>query len=395
MLGGKLADFVDTTFSAVTFIDDLLNAALSEKASDVHVESTQQGIKVRFRTDGMLHTVREVTHADAYHVIARLKVLAHLDVSERRLAQDGKFSFVVPHASVDMRVATFPSLYGEHVVIRILDRSHDYFNVETLGFFADMSQQFTRLIELSHGLVLVTGPTGSGKTTTLYSALNLINHQEKHIITLEEPIEYSFDGITQAQIRPEIGFTFATALRSVLRQDPDIILVGEIRDYETAEIAIQAALTGHLVVSTLHTTDAPSAIIRLIDMGVRSFLINATVTGVLAQRLVRKLCTECRYETEVPTEYQSAAKRYGIPLECVWSADGCAVCNDTGYRGRIGIFELLLVSDEMKEIITRRPSYTQLYEAAVKSGMRTLMHDGLLKVAQGLTSITELARVLG
>jgi type II secretory ATPase GspE/PulE/Tfp pilus assembly ATPase PilB-like protein len=390
-----LADFASTEFSAVTFIDDLLNAALAEKASDVHIESTQQGIKVRFRTDGMLRHVREVTHEDAYHVIARLKVLAHLDVSERRLAQDGKFSFVAPHASVDLRVATFPSLYGEHVVVRILDRSHDYFNVETLGFFADMNQQFARLIELSHGLVLVTGPTGSGKTTTLYSALNLINHQEKHIITLEEPIEYSFDGITQAQIRPEIGFTFATALRSVLRQDPDIILVGEIRDYETAEIAIQAALTGHLVISTLHTTDAPSAIIRLIDMGVRSFLINATVTGVLAQRLVRKLCIECRYETDVPLEYQIAAKRYNIPLESVWMADGCTHCNNSGYRGRIGIFELLLISDEMKEIITRRPSYTQLYEAAVKGGMRTLMHDGLLKVAQGLTSISELARVLG
>ncbi len=390
-----MADFVDTEFSAVTFIDDILNAALAEKASDVHIESTQQGIKVRFRTDGMLHHVSEVTHADAYHVIARLKVLAYLDVSERRLAQDGKFTFLAPHASVDLRVATFPSLYGEHVVIRILDRSHDYFDVEKLGFFADMNQQFMRLITQSHGLVLVTGPTGAGKTTTLYSALNFINHQERHIVTLEEPIEYSFDGITQAQIRSDIGFTFATALRSVLRQDPDIILVGEIRDYETAEIAIQAALTGHLVLSTLHTTDAPSAIIRLIDMGVRSFLINATVTGVLAQRLVRILCTECRYEIDAPVEYQNLAKRYDISLPCAYDARGCATCNETGYRGRIGIFELLILTHELKELITRRPSYTQLYDAAVKGGMRTLMHDGLLKVAQGLTSITELARVLG
>lgn len=390
-----MADFLTQEFSAVEFIDALLHAALTEKASDVHIESTQQGINVRFRTDGILRSITHTAHEDAYQVIARLKVLANLDVSERRLAQDGKFSFAAPHATVDLRVATFPSLYGEHVVIRILDRSHDYFNVETLGFFTDMNQQFIKLIQQSHGLVLVTGPTGAGKTTTLYSALNLIDHSEKHIITLEEPIEYSFEGITQAQIRPEIGFTFAQALRSVLRQDPDIILVGEIRDYETAEISIQAALTGHLVLSTLHTTDAPSAIIRLIDMGVRSFLINATVTGVLAQRLVRMLCTECRHEIDTPEEFQIIAKRHNISLPHAYNADGCSVCNNTGYRGRIGIFELLLLTPEMKELITRRPSYTQLYEAAVKSGMRTLMHDGLLKVAQGLTSLNELIRVLG
>ncbi|MBY0109936.1 MAG: GspE/PulE family protein [Candidatus Babeliaceae bacterium] len=390
-----MADLLNTEFSAVTFIDDILHAALVQKASDIHVESTHQGINVRFRIDGILSHVQQITHADAYHVIARLKVLANLDVSERRLAQDGKFTFLAPHAAVDLRVATFPSLYGEHVVVRILDRCYDNFNSEKLGFFADMNQQFLKLINQSHGLVLVTGPTGAGKTTTLYSALSVINNHERHIITLEEPIEYSFEGITQAQIRPEIGFTFATALRSVLRQDPDIILVGEIRDYETAEIAVQAALTGHLVLSTLHTTDSPSAIIRLIDMGVRSFLINATVTGVLAQRLVRTLCTNCRYQTNTPQEYQAIAKRYDIALTFMYVAQGCAQCNNTGFRGRIGIFELLVLTHELKELITRRPSYTQLHDAAVKAGMRTLMHDGLLKVAQGLTSINELARVLG
>ncbi len=390
-----MADFVNTEFSAVTFIDDILHAALAQKASDVHIESTQQGIKVRFRIDGILSQIHDITHADAYHVIARLKVLANLDVSERRLAQDGKFTFLTPHASVDLRVATFPSLYGEHVVIRILDRCHDNFDIEKLGFFADMNQQFLRLINQSHGLVLVTGPTGAGKTTTLYSALSVINNHERHIITLEEPVEYSFEGITQAQIRSEIGFTFATALRSVLRQDPDIILVGEIRDYETAEIAVQAALTGHLVLSTLHTTDSPSAIIRLIDMGVRSFLINATVTGVLAQRLVRILCVHCRYQTDVPQEYQALAKNFDMGLTSVYRADGCDRCNNTGYRGRIGIFELLVLTHELKELITRRPSYMQLHDAAIKAGMSTLMHDGLLKVAQGLTSINELARVLG
>lgn len=390
-----MADPITQEFFAVAFIDDILRAAITENASDVHIESTQNGIKVRFRTDGILRYVGEVTHQDAYHAIARLKVLAHLDVSERRLAQDGKFLYQAPHASVDLRVATFPSLYGEHVVVRILDRGHDHFDIEKLGFFADMHQQFVRLISQGHGLVLVTGPTGAGKTTTLYSALNFVNHHEKHIVTLEEPIEYSFDGITQTQIRSDIGFTFATALRSVLRQDPDIILVGEIRDYETAEIAIQAALTGHLVLSTLHTTDAPSAILRLIDMGVRSFLINATVTGVLAQRLVRVLCQSCRYPVDVPSDYQTRAKKYDIMLEVVYQADGCTQCNNTGYRGRIGIFELLILSHALKELITRRPSYQQVYDAAVKEGMRTLMHDGLLKVAQGLTSLTELARVLG
>ncbi len=368
-----MADSAYKEFSAVTFIDDMLREALTENASDIHIASTQQGINVRFRTDGMLRHAHDVTHEDAYHVIARLKVLASLDVSERRLPQDGKFSFLAPHASVDLRVATFPSLYGEHVVIRILDRCYDNFNVEKLGFFADMNQQFMRLINQSHGFVLVTGPTGAGKTTTLYSALNAISHQEKHIVTLEEPIEYSFNGITQAQIRSDIGFTFATALRSVLRQDPDVILVGEIRDYETAEIAIQAALTGHLVLSTLHTTDASSAMIRLIDMGVRSFLINATVTGVLAQRLVRVVCTHCRFQTEVPSAYQILAKKYDIALTCAYDARGCVSCNQTGYRGRIGIFELLIMTHDLQELITRRPSYTQLYEAAVKGGMRTLM----------------------
>lgn len=390
-----MADPIKQEFFAVAFIDDILQAAITENASDVHIESTQHGIKVRFRTDGILRYVGEVTHQDAYHAIARLKVLAHLDVSERRLAQDGKFLYQAPHASVDLRVATFPSLYGEHVVVRILDRGHDHFDIEKLGFFADMHQQFVRLVLQGHGLVLVTGPTGAGKTTTLYSALNFVNHHEKHIVTLEEPIEYSFDGITQTQIRSDIGFTFATALRSVLRQDPDIILVGEIRDYETAEIAIQAALTGHLVLSTLHTTDAPSAILRLIDMGVRSFLINATVTGVLAQRLVRVLCQSCKYPVDVPPDYQTRAKKYHILLEVVYQADGCTQCNNTGYRGRIGIFELLILSHALKELITRRPAYQQVYDAAVKDGMRTLMHDGLLKVAQGLTSLTELARVLG
>ncbi len=394
MRDGKLADFVSTEFSAVSIIDNFLHAAIAQKASDIHIESLQRGIKIRFRTDGILRDIAHVIHEDAYHVIARLKVLSHLDVSERRLAQDGKFSFAAAHASVDLRVATFPSLYGEHVVIRVLDRSIDCFNIESLGFFPDMRQQFLELIEPAFGLVLVTGPTGSGKTTTLYSALNLINHSEKHIITLEDPIEYSFQGITQAQIRPEIGFTFATALRSVLRQDPDVILVGEIRDHETAEVAIQASLTGHLVLSTLHTTDAPSAIIRLIDMGVRSFLINATVSGVLAQRLVRMLCTGCRYEIDVPAECQILAKRHEVVLSRAYQSKGCELCGQTGYRGRIGIFELLLLNAEMKELITRRPSYTQLYEAAVKGGMRTLMHDGLLKVAQGLTSLNELIRVL-
>lgn len=403
--GGKLAEvtqrevspreFSSQEFSAVTFIDAILSQAFHQNASDVHIESTPDGINVRFRVDGMLIPTALVKHIDAYQVIARFKVLAHLDVSERRLPQDGKFSVVMPHAAVDLRVATFPSLYGEHVVVRILDRSNDCFDVERLGFFADMSNQFVRLIEQAHGLVLVTGPTGAGKTTTLYSALSLVNHQEKHIVTLEDPIEYSFDGITQAQIKPEIGFTFAKGMRAVLRQDPDIVLVGEIRDYETAEIAIQAALTGHLVLSTLHTTDAPSAIIRLIDTGVRSFLINATVSGVLAQRLVRTLCKECCVEADIQDDQRALAEKLGVNLTQAFEPNGCTKCNNTGYRGRIGIFELLVMTPALQELITRRPSYTQIQQAAIQGGMRTLMHDGLLKVAQGLTSFAELARVLG
>ncbi len=390
-----MAELYEGDFSAVTFLDDLILRAIRETASDIHLESTETGTVIRFRIDGILHTVAHIVNENGLYLIARLKVLAHLDVSERRLPQDGKFSFIMPHGAVDLRVATFPSLYGEHLVIRVLDRSHDYFSIEKLGFSPDMRAQFVDLLNRSYGLVLVTGSTGSGKTTTLYSALNVINHQAKHIITLEDPIEYSFQGITQSQIRPEIGFTFAHALRSVLRQDPDIILVGEIRDYDTAEIATQAALTGHLVLSTVHTIDAPAAIIRLIDMGIRSFLINATVTGVLAQRLARMLCTACRTEAEVPEEYKALAQSYNIVLTRVYAAGGCDTCHGTGYRGRIGIFEFLLITPEIQELITRRPAYTQLYEAAVKGGMRTLMHDGLLKVAQGSTSLAELARVIG
>ena len=386
---GKSADF-----SAVLYVDRLLAQAVKQGASDIHIHPRESELYIRFRVDGLLQDIDTVAHADAYQIVARIKVLARLDVSERRLPQDGKYSFDNAGKHIDVRVATFPTLLGEKVVVRILDHSNAAPSLNQIGLSTASYDLFTRLINKPQGFVIITGPTGSGKTTTWYSALQHIYTPQKNIVTLEDPIEYTLTDVTQGQVHPEIGFTFARGIRALLRQDPNIILIGEMRDLETAEIAIQAALTGHFVASTLHTNDAVSVIIRLIDMGIRSFLITACVTGIVAQRLIRRLCQHCKKMAQPSAALRTLAQQHALEITTAYEPVGCKLCAGSGYRGRIGIFEILDVST-IAEKITNRPSYQELYEAALATGMQTLMHDGLTKVRDGITSFTELQRVLG
>jgi type II secretory ATPase GspE/PulE/Tfp pilus assembly ATPase PilB-like protein len=328
-------------------------------------------------------------------IIARLKILANMDSAERRIPQDGKFHLMHAGNEVDIRVSTFPCLHGEKMVVRILDRMLQTINLDNLGFEPTMLDAFKRLMQRQSGFFLVTGPTGSGKTTTLYATLSLLHNSEKNIVTLEDPVEYSLRGITQAQINLPVGFTFEKGIRSLVRQDPDIIMVGEIRDKITARIAIEAALTGHLVLSTLHTTDAPSAIMRLMDMGIEPFLINAALSGVLAQRLARKLCGNCRQTRPATAQEKKLLKQCGITdMNVVYEAHGCASCDNLGYKGRVGIFELLEISPELRSLIINNPQFDEMYTQAVADGMKTLVKDGAHKVKEGIISLAEYARII-
>lgn len=376
-------------------VDALVKAAIEKSASDIHCEPTSHHLRIRFRIDGILHDQPPLESLIMRQVISRLKVLARMNIAEKRLPQDGKFSIVHDGKPIDFRVSTFPSLFGEKMVIRILDRAAHAMSLDQLGFVLPMLGAVKELARKQSGLFLVTGPTGSGKTTTLYAILSFLHAPDKNIITLENPVEYNLEGITQGHINTDAGFTFDKGIRALLRQDPDVLMVGEIRDHETAGIAIEAALTGHLVLSTLHTNDAPSAIMRLMDMGIEPFLINASVTGILAQRLVRKLCSECRKVVD-KTEFEvSLCKRLGvddgIPL---YEAKGCAWCDGLGYRGRIGLFELLVVTPSLRALVVNNPVFDAIYQQSNKEGMKTLAQDGILKLAQGVTSLTELARVI-
>lgn len=368
--------------------------ALVHGASDIHLEPTAAGLLVRMRVDGLLSDYAALPADCTAQVLARVKVLARLDVAEKRIPQDGKFTVLGERGAVDLRVATFPGLYGEKIVIRLLERSAQQLDLESLGFDVHTLKNFLGLIRRATGFFLVTGPTGSGKTTTLYAALSLLKSPEKNIVTLEDPIEYCIDGITQGQIVPDIGFTFDRGIRSLLRLDPDIIMVGEIRDRETAEVAVQAALTGHLVLSTLHTHDAPGAVMRLLDMGIPAFLINATLTGMLAQRLVRVLCPACRIETVPTADERDFLKKLGISLKHAYKAVGCDACYGRGYKGRIGIFELLTMTPGMRTVIGARPSIDQLTQQAISDGMVPLRRDAADKIERGITTIEELARVV-
>lgn len=379
---------------AITTVEQLLAHAVDSAASDIHIEPTADGLRVRYRTDGLLYDQRGILSEYAAHVLARFKVLARLDIAEKRIPQDGKFTIGGPRGPIDVRISTFSSLHGEKIVVRLLDRAHQVSGLEHIGFESHMLEEIKQMLRRSQGFFIVTGPTGSGKTTTLYSLLSALCSSEKNIVTLEDPVEYTISGTTQGQVHPEIGFDFARGIRAILRQDPDIIMVGEMRDNETAQTALQAALTGHLVLSTLHTNDAPGAVIRLLDMNIKAFLINAAVTGILAQRLVRVLCSYCKKEEKLTSEEQQYLARFNLSRDTAFRAQGCAQCNKTGYRGRIGVFELLSITPALRAAIHDDLKYDELHAVARTQGMQPLIVDAMHKVAAGVTSVQELMRVI-
>ena len=382
----------------VKVVNIILADAISRGASDIHIEPTEKATKVRFRLDGDLHEILTLPKKIHPAIVSRIKVLAKLDIAIKRAPQDGKMRVRFKGEIIDMRVSTLPSNYGEKVVIRILDPSMTKLSLSDLGFPPDVEKKFKEAISRTQGMVIVTGPTGSGKSTTLYSALNWVKSPKLNIITVEDPIEYQLEGITQVQVNPKAGLDFAAALKSILRQDPDIVLIGEIRDQETVQIAIRAALTGHLVLSTLHTNDAPSAVTRIEDMGVPRYLISSSLTAVLAQRLVKRVCPKCKHEVKPEDlgdeDIVKFAKKYGI--EKLWVGSGCEYCRFTGHRGRIGIYELFFVDTEIAQMIAEGATDIELKKFAVeKKGMRTLFTDALEKVKAGITSIYEMRRVVG
>jgi general secretion pathway protein E len=360
----------------IRMLNALLTQAAKDGASDIHIEPYERSSAVRFRVDGSLREVVQPNRALHAALISRLKIMAELDISEKRLPQDGRISLRIGGRAIDVRVSTLPSAHGERAVLRLLDKSDAKFNLSSLGMADDLLDRFRRLVGQPHGIVLVTGPTGSGKTTTLYAALQTIDTSTSNVLTVEDPIEYELAGIGQTQVNSKIELTFAKALRAILRQDPDTIMIGEIRDFETAQIAIQASLTGHLVLATLHTNDAPSAVTRLADMGVEPFLLSSSVLGVMAQRLVRKLCSSCKRQD----------------ADGHWHAVGCPDCGGTGYKGRTGIYELMAANDTVRQLIHERAPESALWEAARANGLRSMREDGERLVREGVTTLEEVLR---
>jgi len=388
-----LQDLMDVTNEApiIRLVNVVLTQALRRLASDIHIEPYEKEIKVRFRIDGILYEIFSLPKRFQAHIVSRLKVMANLDIAEKRLPQDGRIKIKVANKTVDIRISVIPMAYGERIVLRLLDKSISILGLAEMGMAQKRLEIFEKLINKNTGILLVTGPTGSGKTTTLYAALNRINSMEKNIITIEDPIEYELKGVGQIQVNPKTELTFARGLRSVLRHDPDIIMVGEIRDLETVEIAIQASLTGHLVFSTLHTNDATGALTRLVDMGVEPFLIASSLLAVLAQRLVRRICPDCK-EPFHPEE--ATLEELGLPKDQVfYHGRGCEACMQSGYRGRSGIFELLVMDNDTRHLLTSGADSVKMKDMAVRNGMATLFEDGLLKVKTGLTTLNEVLRV--
>jgi type IV pilus assembly protein PilB len=381
----------------VKLVNLLITQAVGERASDIHIEPQERDVRIRYRIDGVLHEVMRSPKSIQSGVISRLKIMSDINIAERRIPQDGRVGLVVGGKAIDLRVATLPTVFGEKVVIRILDKSSVLLNLQDLGFSDHNFGRYELSFRKPYGMILVTGPTGSGKSTTLYATLNIINTPERNIITVEDPVEYRLPGVNQIQINQKAGLTFASALRSILRSDPDVVLIGEIRDRETAQISIEAALTGHLVLSTLHTNDAPSAISRLIEMGIEPFLVSSAIDGILAQRLLRILCERCK-ELYAPTE--DALREAGIPLGAdgslpkLYRAVGCSHCSKTGYRGRTAAHEVMLSSEEIERLISERRSAEEIGRVARSQGMRTLRDDGIEKVLLGVTSIEEIMRVI-
>jgi type IV pilus assembly protein PilB len=381
--------------SVIQLVHRVIKEAVERGASDIHFEPGEEDMRVRYRIDGVLQEAATVPASAVPAVVSRVKILGDLDIAERRVPQDGRISMEVAEKAIDLRVASLPCAYGENVVMRILDQSKVMIELEELGMLPQALERFTKAFSQAHGAVLVTGPTGSGKSTSLYGALNQLNTIEKNIITIEDPVEYQLPGITQVQVNPKAGLTFAAGLRSMMRADPDIIMVGEIRDRETAQIAIESALTGHLVLSTLHTNDAPGAVSRLIEMGIEPFLVGSAVDCVVAQRLARLLCEECKKRTTITSEVMRAnGFNVGLDLEA-FEPVGCARCGGSGYKGRIGLYEVMWVSDTIRALAVAREPAETIAHAAVHEGMMRLREDGLEKVRRGLTSIAEIARVAG
>ncbi|MFA5785543.1 MAG: ATPase, T2SS/T4P/T4SS family [Actinomycetota bacterium] len=392
----KLREVVEEA-PIVRLVNLLISQAVTERASDIHIEPQEHDLRVRYRIDGVLHEVMRPSKRIQAGMISRLKIMADINIAERRIPQDGRISLVVGGKGIDLRVATLPTAFGEKVVLRILDKSSVLLKLQDLGFSMEAFARYEVSFKKPYGMILVTGPTGSGKSTTLYATLNILNSPDRNIISVEDPIEYRLPGINQVQTNTKAGLTFASALRSILRSDPDVVLIGEIRDQETAMIAIEASLTGHLVLSTLHTNDAPSAITRLIEMGIEPFLVTSALDCVLAQRLARRLCEKCK-EVYEPTPDSLIEARFpwkqDEPVPTLYRAGGCAYCGRTGYRGRMGLHEIMRMSEGIERLTVERRSADEIARMAREQGMTTLREDGLGKVARGSTSLEEILRVV-
>ena len=380
----------------IRLVSLIISHALEARASDIHIEPFENRLIVRYRVDGVMHEVESPPRRFSAAVISRIKIMASLDIAERRLPQDGRIKLRIQGKEIDLRVSTVPIMHGESVVMRILDKSSTALDFTTLGFDPAVLERFQQVLMQPHGIVLVTGPTGSGKTTTLYTALDKLNNPDIKILTVEDPVEYQMEGINQIQVKPQIGLTFSNALRSIVRQDPDVIMIGEIRDLETAQIAVQSALTGHMVLSTLHTNDAASTINRLLDMGVDDYLLTSTVNGILAQRLVRTLCTLCRQSypalPEVVQEMQLKRYTAADPV-LLYHPVGCVECGGTGYSGRVSIVELLVMSDTIRSMVMRHVTSGEVRQQAIVDGMQTMYENGISKAVAGVTTIEEVLRV--
>ncbi|NRD76005.1 Flp pilus assembly complex ATPase component TadA [Bacillus sp. BRMEA1] len=390
---GRTDDTNDQDSPIVKLVNQILTNAVIQRASDIHIDPQETKILVRYRIDGVLRIDRILPQSMLSVLTARIKIMANLDITEHRIPQDGRINLNLEFHPIDLRVSTLPTVYGEKIVMRLLDMSSTLSDINKIGFNALNLKRFTELIEKPTGIVLITGPTGSGKSSTLYAALNKINNDEVNIITIEDPVEYQLEGISQVQVNQNVGMTFAAGLRSILRQDPNIIMVGEIRDTETAEVAIRASLTGHLVLSTLHTNDSIGTVTRLLDMGVEPFMLASSLAGIVAQRLVRRVCRDCM-EAQEPSkrEIEIFAKR-GLKIEKIHRGKGCSSCNMTGYKGRIALHEVLVINEEIRRSIMNGESFQRIKEIAIKNKTIFLLDDGLLKVKQGLTTTEEVLRV--
>lgn len=397
-MGGKELAELAQEAPIVELVNNIFSQAVDAQSSDIHIEPLQDSFVVRFRVDGVLR--KQVTQPiDRFAAVSsRIKLISGIDIAERRLPQDGRTSIKVSGQEMDVRVSTVPEVNGESIVMRLLPKDRKELNLSALGMEPDHLDLITEWAAEANGIVLVTGPTGSGKSTTLYSMLEEANTGEKKIITVEDPVEYKVKGVTQIQAHAEIGYTFSKALRAILRQDPDVVMIGEIRDVETAEIAVQSALTGHLVLSTLHTNDSISAFSRLVDMGIEPFLVSAPMRGVQAQRLIRKLCQQCKQPLDISTLSELTVSQFnclGVTTNTLYKAVGCDSCNHTGYKGRLGIYELLAVTPEIQKLVAKQAGESEIYEQASQQGFRTLYDDGLIKVSRGITTLEEVMRVVG